>query len=156
MEIENRNRIYEYVIKFPGLHLCELVRKLDIPKSTLNYHLRYLEKHGFIVKRSNKRFVRYYAMQQIDTLEKKYLNLLRQETPYKIILYLFQNPESSLTSISRSLDKHPTTITFHLLKLDEAEALDKDFSGNKFHYRLKNPEYVSDLLFKYGVNSWFV
>jgi predicted transcriptional regulator len=41
LENEHRREIYNFVKENPGLHMRELQRKLEIPLSTLEYHLDY-------------------------------------------------------------------------------------------------------------------
>ena len=152
LRIERRREIYNCILNNPGLHLGEISRKLEIPKSTLYYHLNFLEKYGFIVKRENGRYVHYYITNNIGEEDKKIIGLLRQEMPYKIILYLFSNPESCQRKISRHLNRHPTTIAFHLEKLDNLETLDKHPIGNKIQYKLRDSNYLTKLLMKYNSN----
>ena len=50
-ELSTRRRIYAYIYKFPGNHISKISRDLKISKSTLIYHLKYLEKRdvlGFV------------------------------------------------------------------------------------------------------------
>ena len=42
LELEKRRKIYNYILTNPGLHFNEIVRGLQIPKTTLEYHLNYL------------------------------------------------------------------------------------------------------------------
>ena len=52
LKLKIRRQIYQFILKYPGFHFSEISRKLKIPKTTLNYHLSYLEKYGFIVVKS--------------------------------------------------------------------------------------------------------
>ena len=69
---DKRLLIYQYILKHPYLHLCELVRELNIPKATLTYHLRYLEKNDLIISNHEGRYVRYSITNSIGNAEKKY------------------------------------------------------------------------------------
>jgi len=147
---EIKKRIYDYIVKHPGLHFSELSRKLKIPKSTVNYYLHNLKKNGFIITRRDKRYTRYYADGLLGTFDVKIIDLIRQDVPSKIIFYLFSHPGSSQIEISRYLDKHPTTISFHLEKLISSDILECNPMGNKIHYNLKHQKYISNLIDKYG------
>ena len=76
LDFKRRIEIYNFILKYPGLHLSELSRKLNIPKSTMFYHLNMLKKHSFIVSKSNNRYTRYYAANNLSEIEKKFLNFL--------------------------------------------------------------------------------
>lgn len=141
--------IYEYIFKHPGLHLSELSRKMNIPKSTINYHLRYLIKQEFIAMKSGNKYVRYYITNGVGETDKKMIELLRQDVPYKIVIFLLSNPDSSQIKISKNLKKHPTTISFHLDKLKDLDMIETIPNANEIKYSIKNPEYISELLIKY-------
>lgn len=149
---ETRKKIFNSIMKFPGLYLNEIARKLNIPKSTVNYHLKYLQKKGLIVSHANSRYVRYYVTAKICKNDKKYLDLLLENVPCRIIVYLFLNPDSSQIEISKYLDKHPTTVSFHLDKLNNADVLETRVVGNKKQYKLKDAGTLLDLFVKYGDN----
>ena len=88
LNLKTRRRIYNYILKYPGLHLRELCRKLNMPKTTLDYHLSYLEKKGLIISKPEKYYTRYYVKEQVSTGDKELIKLFRQEIPRIIILLL--------------------------------------------------------------------
>ena len=88
IKLKARKIIYNYILEHPGLHFRELSRELKIPKTTLNYHLLYLNKLELIKAKSNGRYNRYYAMKQVGKRDKELINLFRQEIPLKIVLLL--------------------------------------------------------------------
>ena len=124
IELETRKCIYQFILKYPGLHFRELSRKLRIPISTLNYHLKYLEKRGLITAKPEGKYTLYYVSNKIGNSQKKMLHLLRQETPRNIILYLLLSACASRIELSRSLEKHPTTIKLHLKKLLDMDIIE--------------------------------
>lgn len=89
LKLETRREIYNFVLDHPGLHMREIARKLNIPTSTLVYHLRYLEKKGLIVSKNDHRYARYFVKEQISMKDKEIFDLLRQNIPRKIIILLF-------------------------------------------------------------------
>ena len=146
----------------------EISRKLDIPKSTLIYHLKCLEKENFLLSKSDGKYTRYYIPNKIDSKEKKILSVLRKDTTNAIVLYLLSHMYSSEANISRSLKKHPTTIGFHLKKLldlgiikpvtvcdgkiiDERDpiAVEHHLVGNEINYAIKEPNYIYQLFTTY-------
>lgn len=166
LELEMRRKIYNYVLKDPGLHLRELSRKTSIPKSTLVYHLRFLVKRGLIELKSNNIYSRYYGLEKVSLTDKKLLEIFRQDIPRTIILLLILNPNFSQaeliqyvkkwknhpSKIGIYLDKHQTTISYHFLKLVEMGIIESTPKGNKICYRVKNPELIYDLLINYEKN----
>lgn len=88
LELENRKKIYNYILKNPGIHLQEVSRKTNISYSTLRHHLDYLKKQGLITTKSNRRYTRYYVTQKVGKKDKEIISLVREEIPRKIILLL--------------------------------------------------------------------
>lgn len=167
-----RRNIFQLLQKHPGLHFREISRQLDIRRSTLSYHLRYLEKKGVIKKIAENGFTRYYIAEDIADEKKTMLHLLRQEVPRNIILYMLSNTCASRIELSKKLDKHPTTIEHHLKKLinkDVIELIPREKDGvyvkfgdpidvkrtrvskEKF-YRLRNPFSIYDSIIIYEKN----
>ncbi len=149
LELETRQAIHNYILKNPGLCLNELARKLNISKSTLNYHLNYLKKLGVIIGKNMGRYVRFYIASKVGNGDKTIINILREEIPFKIIAYLLLNPNSSQIDISKFLKKHPTTIAFHLEKLANIDVVEGKPRGKEINYRIKNEEDIFGLLEKY-------
>ena len=123
LELEIRKKIYEYILKYPGIHIRDLSRRLEMPKSTLIYHIKYLKKHGFIEENIYENYTRYYALKQVDRYHKDILNLFREEASCRVILYLAQNQFSTIDEISKNIHKHRSTVSHHLKKLSNAGIL---------------------------------
>ena len=84
LKLEIRRKIYNFILKYPGLHL----REIKMPKTTLRHHLNFLEKYGLIITKADHRYTRYYVIQKVGKQDKEILNLLRQETPRRIFMLL--------------------------------------------------------------------
>jgi len=162
-DVKARKEIYNFLTKNPGLHFREVVRSINMPGSTLSYHLKYLEKRGFIAKEFENGYSRYYVSEKIGKNDKKLLNVLRETVPRNIILYFFLSNKTTQTDmikfakkwknhpskIGYYLNKHHTTLGFHLKKLIEEDIIISYDVGNETRYRLKNPEDIIDLLIRY-------
>ena len=98
-EVKTRKEIYNYLIKNPGLHFREIVRSLNMPGSTLSYHLKYLEKRGFLLKEFENGYSRYYVSEKNGKNDKKLFNILREIVPRNIILFLCLSSNSSQTDM---------------------------------------------------------
>jgi len=117
LKLETRKKIYDFIFNHPGLHFGKISRELNIPKTTLNYHLKHLIKKEMIIKQKEGRYQRFFTSHKVSNHDKNILNLFRQETPRNIILYLLVNVAVTQIELSENLEKHPTTIEFHLKKL---------------------------------------
>ena len=169
LELEIRRSIYNFILKYPGIHFREISRRLNISRSTLYYHLKYLEKRGFIIAKPEGKFTLYYIINNVGNDQKKILHLLRQEAPRNIITYLIVVACASREELAKSLEKHPTTISQHLKKLIEMDIIEpapvsngvvhlkhgtvkiaeRPHIGKETIYRLKDCHSICDALHRY-------
>ena len=167
LELKTRRKIYQYILKNPGLHLRELSRRLKIPITTLSYHINYLKKRGLIIGKTKGCFVRYYVINKVGSNDKELLSLLRNKTIHQIILILYYDVVTSRIEISEMLEKHPNTIAFHLKKLQDMDiiepaevgdgvvisswgtVIERFPVGREIIYRFKNAELLWDILITY-------
>jgi predicted transcriptional regulator len=163
-EVKARRDIYTFILKNPGLHFREIGRSINMPRSTVEYHLNYLKKRGFIITEVAKGYQRYFVSKKIGEYDKKLFNILRQTVPRNIILYLSMFPDSSQSEmkafgkrwkrhpskIGYHLNKHHTTLNFHLQKLVGSNIVETFKFGNEVKYRLRNPEDFTDILITYN------
>jgi len=172
LDLELRKKIYQHILKYPGLHLVKLSGELDIPKTTLRHHLKFLKSHELISTKSEGKYLRYYAKEQFGKRDKEILTLFRQEVPSNMILYMMVYVVASRSELSRHLEKHPTTIAFHLKKFKELDIVETAEIGNgvtvtgfktikiaertplpnETLYRLKDIQHIYDLLIVYNKN----
>lgn len=168
-ELETRKKIHDFVLKYPGLHFRELSRKLKIPRGTLDYHLNYLQRKGYLTAKNEGKYTLYYGLNNIGHNQKKMLHIFRQENTRHIILYLFWCGCASQAELSKSLEKYPTTIAFHLKKLIENDVIEpapvdngkvhvnmggfkiieRNTKSNEIIYRLKDPYFLYDSFLRY-------
>lgn len=168
LEFKRRREIYEFISRNSGLHIREISRTMNIPLSTLKYHLNYLEKKGLILSREDGKYSRYFLPLEIGEEEKKIINCLRKRTALHIILWLFVVAQCSQKDFSNFLEKHPATINFHLRNMMAAGIIEQvsinegvihkkklpiliqrtKVSSEKI-YVLKDPLYIYSLILKY-------
>jgi predicted ArsR family transcriptional regulator len=167
IDFETRKSIYNYILENPGLHEREISRKMDIPKTTMRYHLSFLQKQKLIESDSSKRFIRYYVTTKYDDEDNsKIINYLRQKTTREIILMLLLTSGSTMLDLGQSLQKAPPTIAFYLKRLEKdgiikkapisdgivkttLGAVERSPKGREILYRVDDSELLYKLFFKY-------
>lgn len=171
-ELETRRQIYHFILKYPGIHLRNLFRRLDLSESTIRHHVDYLKKRGLILKESKSGYSRFFVSNKFGVEEKKLLMVLRQDVPRNIILCLLVYTGVSQVELSIELGKDPKTISLHLKKLidmgiierasvkngmictslKKSKTLNRTKKGREIIYRFRDPYLVYDLLVIYKDN----
>lgn len=166
-KLEKRRKIYDFIDKNPGLNIREISRKLNIPLTSLLYHLKYLKKLDLIREKHEGKYKKIYISYTIGAKDKQILGLLRNENSCKILLYLIWMRSCSQIELSRELEIPPPTVSYYLKKMINLEIIEeipvvngriyplpnddcyierKPVRSEKF-YRRKNQE-VADSLYK--------
>jgi len=151
LSLDVRRKIYNHIRKSPGLHLREIARELNIPLSTLDYHLYYLKQRALVKDRQDGRYTRYYVegAGDVGVKEREVISVLRQAVTRSIIMFLILNPNSSHRNVSNHIQLAPSTTTFHLNKLIKLDIVDRIQMGRETSYLVKDSERLSDLLITY-------
>ena len=149
LELEIRQSIYSLISTSPGLHFREIQRRTKIATGQLTYHLNYLQKVGLIKIENDGEYLRYYAHIKITDDERRILELVRQKSIRHILLYLLENNNCNHEYLAKNLDIAPSTISWHLKKLIDANIVNKEIEGRRSFYSVNNPELIKKVLIKY-------
>ena len=159
LELEIRRIIYNFILEHPGVYLLEISREIKIPKTTLDYHLRYMSKNKLISSKKYGEYLRYFVYESISRNEKKIINILRNKTCLHLILYLSSHHLSTRNEISKDLEKSPSTIYHFIKKLINLDIIESFKDKKTKKYRLKNERETDKILIKYKnslLDKWVV
>ncbi len=159
LELEIRRVIYNFILKHPGVYLREISREIKIPKTTLKYHLGFIEKYELILSKKDGEYLRYYVTKKVGRNEKEILTLLRKKTNLHIVLYLTTFHLSTRNEISKDIDKSPSTIYSSLETLIKPGIVESVKDKKFIKYRLKIEKEIDKILIKYRyslLDKWVV
>lgn len=145
-----QEKIFQAIVKFPGIRYRELMRVTGCSNGVLTYHLNKLENSGRLrINRVNKRVTRYYH-RQISDSESQILGVLRQKTTRNIFLYILDNGPCNFNSLLTSVNKVQSTVSWHLNRLKEINLIKTKKQEDFNIYEIAmDKSYLEDLLFKY-------
>ena len=158
LELETRREIFQWVEQFPGLHLREIERQLDITSALAEYHLNYLQKHELVMSIEEGGYRRYYPHYDIgDTSEKPQLSsedkrivgLMRGPIPFQIVLFLMGEQGRTHKEISDGLKISRSTLTYHLKKLIQLGVVQKKARGPSRGFFIQHPRKMRQLMIQY-------
>lgn len=153
LELEIRRKIYDLILKNPGLHVSKISESLDLSTQLTNYHLLYMERHGVVIIEHEKGYTRCYVKGSIGAEDKQLLSMLRQEIPLTIIVFLLKFPYSRHRDIYKELNISSPLFSYHLRKLVKKGIIKTSTSGEKKGYIVANPKEVTVLLIRYKPTS---
>ncbi|MEW6722233.1 MAG: winged helix-turn-helix transcriptional regulator [Candidatus Micrarchaeota archaeon] len=133
LALETRRRVYETVRAHAGIHFRELERRAGLPAGTARYHLAYLSRNGLIKEEKDGNLTRYFPA---GFGEEKLMALLRQKSVRDILLVLISDGELAHEQIVSAVRLSPSTVSWHLRKLEEGGAVRARKDGKKVRYSL--------------------
>ena len=148
MALSPRDRIYSSIGNNPGIHFREVQRRTGIATGALQYHIDYLKKKNLIREQKEGKFSRFYAIggEQVDS---SLMNLLRQDSVRKIVLFLLKRRRATLPSISKEVHLSNSTTSFHLQKLLLAQIVSQKTTQGKVFFSIKNKDPIIEVLLSY-------
>ena len=149
LELDARRKIYDVVRKFAGSHFREIERKSNLSAGSVKYHLSYLAHHGLIKEEKDGNNIRYFPI-EFKSESKLLLGLLRQKTIRDIILFILTHNDCNHEHIVKSVNISPSTVSWHLKKLEDDKIVEFIKRGRKRFYNiLIDKEEIINLLITY-------
>lgn len=148
LENERRRKIYALVEASPGIHLRELQRVLNIPLTTLEYHLSYMARKKIIFGETEGHRKRYYT-KPLDPEDKKVLAALRQKRMREIVLIVLENGKAKYQLLAGRLKLSHSTLSSYLKYLVNKNILAREKIGYENHYTIRDEDRVAKVLIAY-------
>lgn len=149
LELDARRKIYNAVRKFAGCHFREIERKSGLSTGSVKYHLDYLAKKDLIMHEKEGNNIRYFP-RDFGSKNKKLMSLLRQKSIRKILLFILTHDNCNHEQIVGYAKLSPSTVSWHLKKLEENKIIGFIKKGRKNFYNiLIDKEEIIKLLITY-------
>jgi len=148
LESERRRRIYAVVEASPGIHLRELQRTLDMPLTTLEYHLSYMTRRKILFAETESHHKRYYT-KPFDFEDKKVLTALRQKRMREIVLTVLENGKAKNQLLTERLKLSHSTLSSYLKYLVNKNILAREKIGYEYLYTVRDEDRVAKVLIAY-------
>lgn len=147
-----RQRVYEAVRRYPGIHLREIERQTGVSAPLAQYHLRKLAEDAFVEHHEQGGYARYYPTAKgksarVTKEDLPLVGLLREEVPLHVVLLLLDRGPMTHTELVGELRIAKSTVSYHLTKLAEAGVVVR--ASNTAKLGLADRERVYRLLLAY-------
>ena len=134
LNTEVRKNLYKYIDDYPGSHLREIARELDLKPSNAAWHLRKLEQTNLVRSRTigGKRV--YYLVEGGVEARREAIAeaILKNKNAREIMVYLQKHPGKHLLEIANALNLNHHTVKWHIKKMYLAELIDGDTSNSAY------------------------
>ena len=148
LENERRGKIYAAIEASPGIHLRELQRTLDLPLTSLEYHLSYMTRRKILFAETEGHHKRYYS-KPLDFEDKKVLTALRQKRMREIVLTVLENGKAKNQLLAECLKMSHSTLSSYLKYRVNKNILTREKIGYEYHYTVRDEERVAKVLTAY-------
>lgn len=134
LSTEVRKSLYEYIDEYPGSHLREIARELDLKPSNAAWHLRKLEQTNLVRSRAIGGKKVFYLVEGGINARREAVaeSILRNDNARDIMLYLKNNPGKHLLEIAHALKLNHHTVKWHIKKMYMAELVEGDTSNSTY------------------------
>jgi len=134
LNTEVRLNLYNFIDEYPGSHLREIARELDLKPSNAAWHLRKLEQTNLVRSRVIGGKKVYYLVEGgVDARREAIAeSILKNKNAREIMVYLSGNPGKHLLEIANALKLNHHTVKWHIRKMYMAELIDGDTSNSAY------------------------
>jgi len=134
LNTEVRKNLYNYIDGYPGSHLREIARELDLKPSNAAWHLRKLEQTNLVRSRVIGGKKVYYLVDGGIEARREAIaeSVLRNKNARNIMLYLVDHPGKHLLEIANALNLNHHTVKWHIKKMFMAELIEGDTTNSAY------------------------
>lgn len=148
LENERRRKIFALIETSPGVHLRELQRMLDMPLTTLEYHLTYMTRKKIVLAETEDHHKRYYT-KPLDPEDKKVLSALRQRRMREIVLTVLSCEKAKYQLLADCLKLSHSCLSSYLKYLVGKNILAVEKIGYENIYTVRDEDRVAKVLIAY-------
>lgn len=154
----NKERILQYIQNNPGCYLRQIRNELDLSMGSVQYHSYQLQKGGKITSMRQGLYKLHFQSGTFEDHEKILLQVLNQETPREIILYIIEQGAPTQTDVVKRLGISAPSVNWHVKRLIDLNLVDEVREGKYKRYRLRDDSidsrYIEQLLKTHHPNLW--
>ena len=154
----NNERILVFIQNNPGCYLRQIRSEMELSMGSVQYHTHQLQKAGKITSTRQGLYKLHFQSGAFEDYEKKIIQMLNQETPREIILFIIEQKNPTQTDIVKKLGISAPSVNWHVKRLIYFKILAEIREGKYKRYKLHadsiNSEYIVRLLKTNHPNLW--
>lgn len=136
LENETRARIYELVTESPGMYYAQLAEETDVTVETVRYHCRILADEGVVERRKLRGRQRLFPV-SMDDDEPELAAAMADSAASDVLSAIERREPTTLSSVADAVDCAPSTVSYHLDRLEEDGLVSRERDGGSVRIRLR-------------------
>ena len=147
MDNQLRERIMDLLVMSPGSYLGKMGRDLNVPTSTLKYHLNILKSFDLVTTVKKGRCRHYFPKRRRFTDHEKRMFAALEHAPTRRMVELVRsNPGVSQAGLVQMTGLSQSTVAWHMGKLEEMGLVLSERRGVKEYYLTPDFRQVLDAM----------
>ena len=142
----------------PGCYLRQIRNELALSMGSVQYHSYQLQKVGKITSTRQGLYKLHFQSGTFQDHEKKIFQVLNQETPREIIMFIIEQRDPTQTDITKRLGISAPSINWHVRRLIDFKIVDEVRDGKYKRYKLSDnsiySRYIVEVLKTHHPNLW--
>ena len=137
-ENENRKNIIKAILKEPGIHNNELLRRCNLQKGQLQWHIQVLLQYNIIRKEKIGQYSAYFPSVNNEVQgNNRELLLSKSKTKFKILNLIEDNPGINPSKIASLLNLNKSSVKYHVDRFIEEKMILHEQDGRKIRLYVK-------------------
>lgn len=136
LENEVRRTVYETVLDEPGKYVSRIAIDTDTPESTVRYHVRILEDETLVETRKIRGKRRVFPANAADASVEI---AMHDEVTADVLETIERTEPASVSTLADALDRSPSTVSYHVSRLEESGLITRDRDGSHVLVSLTRP-----------------
>jgi DNA-binding transcriptional ArsR family regulator len=138
LEHPGRHEVYERIKAAPGINFVQLCAEVDFGASTLNYHLRVLERNEYITSVKDGRYLRFFDRQggAYSGARKQAASTLRNATSAAMARHVRDHPGVAQRDLAEAFGVTASTVNWHMTRLEGAGLVQRRREAHYTRYYL--------------------
>ena len=152
----NTERTLDYIGNNPGCYLRQIRNELSLSMGSVQYHSHQLQKMGKVTSVRQGLYKLHFQSGVFLDQEKKILQVLNQETPREIVMFILERRNPTQIDIVNKVRISAPSVHWHVRRLIALDLIEESKEGRYKRYTLRegNARYIAVLLKNHHPNIW--
>lgn len=133
LDNEVRSTVFGAITDSPGVYVAAVADETDVPRSTVRYHVRVLERAGLVFGEKIRGKQRYFPSHDDDPA---LTAALADDVLADVLRTIARVEPASTSELATELDRAPSTVSHHVSRLAEDGLVERERDGSAVLTRL--------------------